>query len=342
MHPARFLFGPTAGDFGDTHLREIRRDGSCRTFGAIRADLTIAPDAGWDDASAQFPADWRPDLIALWLNYTVPGWVWSAPVPIVGLATDWNLLWHEYRQVLPFCDVVLTDQPGVDALGRTGIDRTRPAVLYGAPPASLGGANPSARDIDVLFVGNLHPAVQRERLPWLGRLARLADLWKVVIRTGISGDECRSLMTRSRVAFNRSVRSEANMRTFEAAAAGALLFQEAGNREVPRFFAEGRECVYYGDADLEGLLEHYLEHEGERRAIAEAARAKVASYTFPALLMNAIGELWETDFEGLLEQARARISVRTLGDRSRVVEAGLIRSRSKEIRAIWESAMRDS
>ena len=32
-------------------------------------------------------------------------------------------------------------------------------------------------------------------------------------------------MARSRVAFNRSVWSEANMRAFEAAAAGALLFQ---------------------------------------------------------------------------------------------------------------------
>ena len=35
--------------------------------------------------------------------------------------------------------------------------------------------------VDILFVGNLHPAVQRERLYWLGRLARLADKWKVVI-----------------------------------------------------------------------------------------------------------------------------------------------------------------
>ena len=226
--------------------------------------------------AAQFPAGWRPDLVALWLNYTgVPGCLWSAPVPIVGLATDWNLLWHEYRQVLPFCDAVLTDGPGVDALARGGIERARPAVLYGAAPDSLGGSSTAERDIDVLFVGNLHPAVQRERLPWLARLAKLAERRNVVIRTGISGDECRALLARSRVAFNRSVRSEANMRAFEAAAAGALLFQEVGNRELPGIFAEGRECVYYGDDDLEERLEHFLDNEDERRAIAEAARAKV-------------------------------------------------------------------
>ena len=105
------------------------------------------------------------------------------------------------------------------------------------------------------------------------------------------------------------------MRAFEAAAAGALLFQEAGNREVPGIFAEERECVYYGDEDLEERLEHFLDHEDERRAIAEAARAKVASYTFSALLMKGTEELWETDREGLLERARGR-------DRGGVVGAG--------------------
>ena len=285
--PAHFLFGPTTAEFADTFLGEVRRAGQCLAFGPGGVDLTVGPESRWDDVAAQFPAGWRPDLIALWLNYTgVPDCLWCAPVPTVGLATDWNLLWHEYRQVLPFCDAILTDEPGVDALARTGIERARPAVLYGVAPNTLDGSNASERDIDVLFVGNLHPAVQRERLPWLARLAKLAERRNVVIRTGISGDECRALMARSRVAFNRSVRSEANMRAFEAAAAGALLFQEAGNRELPGIFAEGRECVYYGDGDLEERLEHFLDHEDERRAIAEAARAKVASYTFSALLMK--------------------------------------------------------
>ncbi len=95
-------------------------------------DLTVGPESRWDSVAAQFPAGWRPDLVALWLNYTgVPDCLWSAPVPIVGLATYWNLLWHEYRQVLPFCDASLTDGPGVDALAHAGIDRARPAILYG-------------------------------------------------------------------------------------------------------------------------------------------------------------------------------------------------------------------
>jgi hypothetical protein len=46
---------------------------------------------------------------------------------------------------------------------------------------NLQGRKGTDRDIDVLFIGNLHPAVQRERLPWLVRLARLARRWNVQI-----------------------------------------------------------------------------------------------------------------------------------------------------------------
>ena len=34
------------------------------------------------------------------------------------------------------------------------------------------------------------------------------------------GAECRALLSRAKIVFNRSIRSEANMRAFEAAAAG--------------------------------------------------------------------------------------------------------------------------
>src|SRR5262249_14205976 len=153
--------------------------------------------------------------------------LWSAPVPLIGWAPDWNLLWHGYRRRLRGCDLVLTDTAGVEAMGREGIEQARAAILFGCG-RSFVEAMPvdGHRDIDVLFVGNLHPAVQRERLPWLGQLARLADRRRVVIQTGVFGDDYRALLARSRVVFNRSIRGECNQRVFEAAAAGALLFQE--------------------------------------------------------------------------------------------------------------------
>ena len=204
----------------------------------------------------------------------MPSCLWSAPVPLVGLTGDWNLLWHGYRRWLPRCDLALTDSGGVEAISRQGLVPARVANLYGCGRPYLeeppGGGE---RDLDVLFAGNLNPSVQRERLPWLQRLARLGERWRVALCTGVYGQEYRALLRRARIVFNRSIRGECNQRAFEAAACGALLFQEADNREIAAYFRDRQECVLYTAENLESLLDHYLEHEDERRRLAEAARA---------------------------------------------------------------------
>jgi hypothetical protein len=176
--PVHYLFGPVSATFADQNLRPARQAGDCLAFNATGSgvDLAIAPSDTWDDVAARLPANWVPDCVALWLPYAaVPAALWAAPVPLIGFAADWNLLWHVYRHILPRCDLVLTDRPGVDVLSRAGIRHARPACLFGLEHDFLSAPVPdSPRDIDILFVGNLHPAVQRERLPWLARLARLS------------------------------------------------------------------------------------------------------------------------------------------------------------------------
>ena len=107
------------------------------------------------------------------------------------------------------------------------------------------------RDINVLFVGSVHAAVQRKHLSWIRRLAQFAERWQVRICQGVFGKDYRQLLTRSRIVFNRSIRSEANKRAFEATAAGALLFQESENQEVSAYFRDRQECAYYTDRNLE-------------------------------------------------------------------------------------------
>src|SRR5205823_2305125 len=128
-------FGPVTAAFADENLYRARQAGHCLAFNADgTADVTIGPDDPWDAVLARLPADWRPDFVALYLPYTaVPGCLWSAPVPLVGLAADWNLLWHQYRLRLPGCDRVLTDQPGVEALTRVGMRHVSAANLFGLP-----------------------------------------------------------------------------------------------------------------------------------------------------------------------------------------------------------------
>jgi hypothetical protein len=103
--------------------------------------------------------------------------------------------------------LVLTDAVGAEVMRRAGWDHVRACNLYGPEPAFLQATQAeSPRDIDILFVGNLHPAVQRERLPWLARLARLSARWRVASRNGVFGDDYRALLARARVVFNRSIR----------------------------------------------------------------------------------------------------------------------------------------
>ncbi len=195
-------------------------------------------------------------------------------------------------------------------MAREGIAAPRAANLCGCDRlfvergqalADQGPTLSRLRDIDVLFVGNLNTAVQRERAPWLTRLARLGKRWRVQIRTGIFGDPYWRLLSRARIVFHFSARGKVGRRAFEAANAGALIFQEEGNRELPAFFRDRQECVYYHPDDLEELLAYYLEHESERRTLAEAARARARSCRFEDLWR---GEVDRKRREGLAAAAR--------------------------------------
>jgi GT2 family glycosyltransferase/Flp pilus assembly protein TadD len=305
----RYLFGPISAAFADQNLHGPRQQGHCLAFStADGPDLTVGANEPWEALCSRFPAGWQPDLVVLNLAYAaVPAGLWRAPVPLIGLAPDWNLLWHQYRHQLPRVDLVLTDRPGVEALARAGIAPAVPANLFGLERAWLEETTEEAeRDVDVLFVGNFHPAVQRERLAWLGRLGRLAERWRVVLATGAFDADYRRLLRRARVVFNRSIRGECNRRAFEAAAAGALLFQEASNQEVPAYFRDRRECVLYGDDDLEALLEHYLTHEDERRTVARAGQERVRDYGYEALWTHSLKQI-EARWEDLSTRATRRV-----------------------------------
>ena len=192
-----YLLGPLlAGQ--PIHWQTDRAAGLCVAFDTKGdCDLTVAAIDSWDDIRRRLPHGWRPDFIALNLGYTsIPPCLWTTPAPLVGLAPDWNLLWHHYRRALRRCDLVLTDAPGVEALAR-GTPPRPPRQPVRLRPG-IAGRPPARRPahIDVLFVGNLQPAVQGERLAWLGRLARLAGRRKVVIATGIFGADYRALLAR--------------------------------------------------------------------------------------------------------------------------------------------------
>src|SRR5262249_7977284 len=56
---------------------------------------------------------------------------------------------------------------------------------------------------------------------------------------------------------------------------------------------------------LEPLLEHYLQHEDERRALAAAARQRVEEFSFPCLWQQAVVAL-KRDWPAVRERSRQR------------------------------------
>jgi tetratricopeptide (TPR) repeat protein len=297
--PHRFLVGPLAPEEAHRSWAAPRAAGSCLCFNrSNQLDLTIVPGDSWDDVRRRFPESWQPDFILLNLAFhTVPAGLWRAPLPLIGLAADWDVQWHSYRAVLPWCDHVLTDSPGVAVMRRAGMEHVSPMNLAGLPQSFLGlPLDGPVRDIDVLVVGTFSPAQRRERLAWLGRLASLADRRRILIRRGVPEEDYQELLWRSKIVFNLSGHGECNRRALEAAACGAVLFQEADNLEVPDCLAAGAEFVPYTDADFEDLLERYLTDEGLRRTTAEAAWRRVQGHTFDAFWQAARDRLvgvWE-------------------------------------------------
>jgi GT2 family glycosyltransferase/predicted Zn-dependent protease len=306
--PGRYLFGPVSATFANKKLHRHRQQGLCLAFNADGdADVTVRFGDSWDDVLARLPAGRGVDFLVVHAAYTsVPECLWTAPVPLVAVAPDHQLLWHYYRRRLRACDLILTDRGGQEALARAGIAQARAVYVPGCDRSVLEAAPAEAtRDIDVLVVHNLNPAVHPERVAWLTRLARLGERWRIAIHPGVMGEACRGLFRRSRIVFHCCAGGPWNELAFEAAAAGALVFQDAASRERPDWFRDGHECVLFDEANLEALLEHYLSQEGERRRLVEEARQALPRCGFDQLWETALSQV-EAEWPDLLQRRKQR------------------------------------
>src|SRR5437879_1481530 len=131
----RYLYGPVAARFVEQNLQQACESGEC---------LAFHPGDEVDEVVS------KVDFIVLDLHYTsIPPCLWQAPVPLIGLAQDSNLLWHGYRKLLRHVDLVLTDTAGVEKLALEGIAHARIANLVGLEKAwEQPAPGTHQRDID--------------------------------------------------------------------------------------------------------------------------------------------------------------------------------------------------
>ncbi|PIE23340.1 MAG: hypothetical protein CSA62_08060 [Planctomycetota bacterium] len=234
---------------------------------------------------ASLPDGFVPDvLLFVWPDQDpIPSKLEQCPIPTLAFVSDYNLALPLYLRSWPFFDLVLCDRPGLQVLGSLPFARVEPICQFSFRPDvhhiyREPSGKPIDRDIDICFVGNLNPQIQRERSLYLERLQALSGQHKVFIGSTPQGEAYGRMLSRSRITFNRSIRGEINLRCFEAPACGSLLFIERENQEIRDYFEDGREVVLYSPEDLELKLKYFLSHEEERAAIAARGHKRVQQY----------------------------------------------------------------
>lgn len=163
-------------------------------------------------------------------------------------------------------------------------------------------------DVPFSFVGGLTPAHGRRRALLNELVARTPlRLWGYGIQGHAPLDRLRrlfsrdplerrycgtawglgmySVLARSRITFNAHIDVAGdyvvNMRLYEATGVGTLLLTDHG-RNLPELFVPGAELVTYDSAEEAAeKVAYYLEHERERREIAQAGqRRTLRDYTY--------------------------------------------------------------
>ncbi|MAG37571.1 MAG: hypothetical protein CL878_15145 [Dehalococcoidia bacterium] len=272
----RILFGPTNREPCAVAGHELL------TFGGERSTVQFSQaHESWDTLleRAQAAAG-KADVVVWWLPEDDPfpdGGPSASPVPVVAMVSDWNLSFHSVTTIARRCALTLVDRAGAAVLQRRGITRVLPWRIYGYGfDSAVHQLRPvSPRTVDLLFVGNLNPAIHAERAHWLRRIAGMAGEYRVRVRGGVFGEAYWTALAQSRIVFNHSVRGEMNVRCYEATALGALLFIESSNLEVGEVLRDGRECVRYDEHTFEALARYYLDHEDERERVAMAGRERI-------------------------------------------------------------------
>ncbi|MCS6775448.1 MAG: glycosyltransferase [Chloroherpetonaceae bacterium] len=252
-------------------------------FGNGYAHVRHTPGMPWKTLLSCCPAGWSPDVYIHWSpEYNaVPEGLERAACLTVGVFGDWNLGGRAIHAVGELFDVLVADRNGTQLLRQKGFPHVLYAPLWAFDP-QMHRRIPCERDLDIVMIGSFNHAVQWERARWLARVAKLSRYYRVVVTSGVYGEEYVRLLNRAKIVFNRSIRGELNMRTFEATACGALLFYERENPEIRDLFVDREECVLYGEEDLEDLLAYYLApvNAAERERIAQAGWIKVQSHTY--------------------------------------------------------------
>lgn len=127
------------------------------------------------------------------------------------------------------------------------------------------------RDLDVGFVGQLHPDTERARL-----IETLAQRYRVNQQRYYLRTEIPSVYARSKIVLNLPLADDLNFRTFEAMSCGAMLLTRRLTNGQELLFEEGTHYAAFADEqELMNKVAYYLSHPAEREMVAAAGLLEI-------------------------------------------------------------------
>jgi GT2 family glycosyltransferase/tetratricopeptide (TPR) repeat protein/2-polyprenyl-3-methyl-5-hydroxy-6-metoxy-1,4-benzoquinol methylase len=260
-------------------LRALRQLAEAEHF--LPSELGRVPRQGFDlylriddGLAGPWPADLRPSA-------------WWA------IDTHLNLGWC-LQAAGSFGHVFAAQRDGAEALRGSGAGAL---WLPLACDPDVHRRREAANEYDWCFVGNLFPGPRQELLGLLKERFPRCFVGRCYF------EEMARVYSASRLAFNRGIRNDVNMRVFEAAACGSLLLtNDLADNGQEELFRAGEHLATYRDAgELLDRAAYYLAHEGPRERIAAAGRAHaLAEHTYRHRMERLLAEV---------ERAGSRVTV---------------------------------
>lgn len=204
------------------------------------------------------------------------------------IVSDWHFHAEVINEYIEQFDQVFSDRQMKDYLHQKGFHSVEYWPAYSFTPALLEQA-PQKKIIDVCFLGNTNPAYYQQRNLYLRRLSALDPNYRIVICNHIPHPDYGHILGASKLVFNHSLRSEMNLRAYEAAICSSLQLIEDSNLEVRDFLADA--CVLYNQQNFEALIHYYLKHDAEREILAQKAHQQIQKYSYTEQFTNLLHKI---------------------------------------------------
>lgn len=247
-----------------------------------------------DQLLFRLPRGWEPDFIIIRDAefYKMPSKLEDSPYPVIGLIGDYNLTLNKMLPILGAFDYFFCDTKGVRIFNKLGFDNCEFFCLYGCDPKVHRPYYAyDDKELDVIFVGNLNRHVQQSREEYLYRLAQLGKRYKIKIATGVFGVDYARLLSSAKIVFNRSIRDEANMRFFEAAACGSVVMNNYLDELAMLGFEPNKDYLAYNDLE-ETIISFFTGNSKDKaEAIINNMKKKIIFHTYDSRAEELISKL---------------------------------------------------